>query len=222
MRLAIHDYSQEVAASMVDTVTEKGKKKSIAIDAADLLILDWFTKFYPFMDKREIEGKEYGWIKRSKVIEDLPILRISEGAVSDRLKKLVHFKLLDYKLVKDAEGTRCYYTHGESYPQLVFDFSTIGEWGYRVKPTQGIGSNQHRVSGQTPYKDSGLDSSLNRKGNEGKMNCGKPANSRCECGGLIAKNIQTGIYECGNCQKKFPMSQKDEERIAMFDRMKEM
>lgn len=52
--------------------------------------------------------------------------------------------------------------------------------------------------------------------------CRMPKNSRCECGGLIAKNIQTGIYECGNCQKKFPMSKRDEERIAMFDRMKEM
>lgn len=200
MRLAIHDYSQEIAAQMVDTVTVKGKEKKIAIDATDLLILDWFTKFYPFMTKKVIDGKEYGWIKRSKVIEDLPILRITEGSVSERLKKLVHFKLLDYRLVKDSDGTRCFYTHGESYPQLVFDFSTISEGGYRVKPTQGIGSNQHRVSGQPHNKDRSLYSSFNISNGGGKKKGGKLEDRLCpECKVKMFRNTQTGWYECPQC-----------------------
>lgn len=142
MRIAIHDFSQQVASSMVDTVTyTKGNKelsKTIAIDATDLLILDWFAKFYPNMKKSIIDGKEYAWVKRSKVLEDLPILRISEASVSERLKKLVHFKLLDYRLIKE-NGTYCYYTFGDNYRLLI-------ETG---QPVEGIGSTQHGVSGQT-------------------------------------------------------------------------
>lgn len=221
MRLAIHDYSQAVAVEMEDTVKVKkdGKEseKRIAIDATDLLILDWFTKFYPNMKKRVIDGKEYGWVKRSKVLEDLPILRITEKSVGERFRKLVHFNLLDYKVVFEG-GKSCYFRHGESFPQLLYDDDSQRSVD---QPFKGR-SNGLSKGGQTPYKDRGLDSSLNRNGNDEKMNCGKPANSRCECGGLIAKNIQTGIYECGNCQKKFPMSQRDVDRIAMFDRMKEV
>lgn len=205
MRLAIHDYSQEVAVAMTDTVTEKGKEKRIAIDATDLLILDWFTKFYPSMAKTVIDGKEYGWIKRSKVIEDLPILRISEESVSGRLKKMVHFKLLDYKLVKNSEvGTRCYYTHGESYPQLVYDFSTVSDGGYRVKPTRGSGSNPHRVSGQPDNKDSYLDSNHKISKGYSRNSYEPPEPTRCpDCKASMSYMHQLGCYQCLSCYSKY-------------------
>lgn len=131
--------SQAEALKFIDTVEyEKGgekRTKTISLDASDLLIISWFANFYPKMHKRIIDGKEYGWIKRSKVIEDLPILRISETSVGDRLKKLVHFGILDYKFVK-KEGTYSFYTFGKNYMRLV--------------ETEGKGSTDYRVSGQ-PY-----------------------------------------------------------------------
>lgn len=201
MRLAIHDYSQEAATAMVDTVCVNGKEKRVAIDATDLLILDWFTKFYPFMRKRVIDGKEYGWIKRSKVIEDLPILRINEKSVSERLKKLVHFKLLDYRLVEDG-GKFCYYTHGDSYPQLVYDFSTMDDGHRAVKrPTNGR-SNALPMGGQTDIKDRGLDSFNKNKwnGKGGYQQFTPPKDIPCpECGGNMGYNIQMARRECHGC-----------------------
>lgn len=201
MRLAIHDFNQQAAVAMEDTVTEKGKEKHIAIDATDLLILDWFAKFYPFMKKKIIDGKEYGWIKRSKVIEDLPILRITEESVSARLKKLVHFKLLDYRLVKE-DGTFCYYTLGESYPHLVYN-SVDNSKGYGVNPAGGTGSTPHPVPGQPGNKDSKLNSINKYKGrNEGFGQLTPPPPIPCECGGNMFFNIQTSRYQCGSCLRE--------------------
>ena len=239
MKFSIMGYNQIEAVKLRDTVTEKGKEKRVRIDATDLLILRYFTEFYPNMKKEIIDGKEYGWIKRSKVIEDLPILSISEDAVSERLKKLVHFKLLDYKIVKNNEGTRCYYTHGESYPHLIEDFSTAGEsypqpteefstekGGYpqnirdfstadRVNPVRGTGSNRHGVPGQPGYKDKILKNNI-YKGFE-KKNSDSLQNSRCECGGQISKNTQIGIYQCFSCNKKYPINQRQADIIARME-----
>lgn len=206
MKFSIMGYSQLEAVKFKDTVTAKGKDKRVKLDATDLLILRYFTDFYPNMDKVIIDGKEYGWMKRSKVLEDLPILDISEGAVSERFKKLVHFKVLDYKLVKNSEGTRCYYTHGESYPQLIEEFSTIESGADGVKPTRGSGSNQHRVSGQTDYKDRPLDTSIknNRGGGSGKTSSTPPPPKPCpECGRRTWYVPQMAIYHCDDCGTKF-------------------
>lgn len=154
MRIAIHDISQEEALRFTDTVkyikNGKEKTKSINLDATDLLIIDWFAKFYPNMQKAVIDGKEYGWIKRSKVLSDLPILRISEDSVSVRLKKLVHFGILDYRLVKE-NGTFCYYTFGENYSRLI-DSEGTGSTKYGVQGQPPTG-----VQGQPCDKDSRLD-----------------------------------------------------------------
>ena len=206
MRIAIHDFSQQAALGMVDTVEVKGKRKAISIDAVDLLILDWFTRFYPKTIKKIIDGKEYAWIKRSKVLEDLPILRISEDSVSDRLKKLVHFGLLEYKLVKD-KGTFCYFRHGERFGELIStEFST--------KSAEGTGSTPHRVPGQTGTgvpgqprnKDSGLkDISIKDMVGSGKQS-GKPTYPfQCpDCGHNVFKNTSTNYDECPSCFKRFP------------------
>lgn len=96
------------------------------------------------------------------------------------------------------------------------EFYTIGKHDNRDKSSLSSGQNVPFNRDKSSHINIKGNNNLN-KGDEEKLK-----NSRCECGGLIAKNIQTGIYECGNCQRKFPMSKRDEERIAMFDRMKEM
>lgn len=199
MRLSILDYSQKAAVDMVDTVKGKdGKEKTIRVDTTDLLILRWFSDFYPKMLKRVIDGKEYGWVKRSKVLDDLPILGISEASVSDRLRKLVHFGLLDYKLVKE-DGTYCYYRHGKNYDLMVSGQTNDGE-GSNL---HGVYGQPHVVvSGQTHNKDSHLKDSPIK--DNGFAKNGKNPSSPCpKCGGKLFKNTQTGWIECSQCFERF-------------------
>lgn len=205
MRLTIHDFSQQVALEMVDTVDEKGKQKTISIDAVDLLILDWFTKFYPNTEKRIVDGKEYAWIKRSKVISDLPILRISEDSVSDRMKKLVHFGLLEYALVKDG-GTFCYFRHGPRFNELVSTkFSTIKQEGTGSTPERVPGQPRKGVPGQPRNKDRGFnDISVKDTGGSGKIG-GKPTYPfPCpDCGHNVYRNTAVNYDECPGCFRTF-------------------
>lgn len=160
MRLTIHGYSQSVACEMQGEVAENGKRKKVRIDATDLLILRWFTDFYPNMKKAIIDGKEYGWITRKKMSEDLPILGITEKSGAARLKKLVYFGLLDYRLVKDG-GTYAYYTHGPNYESLITGAAQPTYLGQSTALVVG-GQMAYPQGGQPPYKDSGLDDSTVR------------------------------------------------------------
>lgn len=200
MRFEINGFNQSKACEMVEEVTDKkGKKKVIKIDAADLLILRWFTDFYPNMDKKIIDGKEYGWIKRSKVIEDLPILGISEDSVSERLRKLVHFKLLEYKLVKE-KGTFCFYRHGENFIKLVNDTRTGStQHPSRFDPVPYTGLTQYPIQVQPSNKDNLLNNQLNNF----KV-IDKNKKYRCsECGGLVSLVRQTGKMKCQECFKEY-------------------
>lgn len=155
MRLAIHGYSQSVACGMQSEVVENGKRKKVRIDATDLLILRWFTDFYPNMKKAIIDGKEYGWITRKKMSEDLPILGITEKSGAARLKKLVYFGLLDYRLVKDG-GTYAYYTHGPAYESLLTGAAQPPYLGQSTALWVD-GQTAYPQAAQPPYKDRYLD-----------------------------------------------------------------
>lgn len=174
MRYSIYDFNQEAAleftATVERTVTRNGervtKPVTICIDATDLLILDWFVKFYPIAQKQTINGKEYAWIKRSKIIDDLPILRISEKAASERLSKLCILGLLEHEFVK-AGGSFSYYTFGEKLGKLLYKES--GEGGRST--SQGVGGQPTTpVGGQPTTKDRQLDNTYikNRKKNTKK------------------------------------------------------
>lgn len=70
MRFSIFEYSQE-------------KLVSLGLDVADALLLNWFANFFSGkMEKRIFkdtcgQNKVFGWIRISKVQEDLPVLGIS-------------------------------------------------------------------------------------------------------------------------------------------------
>lgn len=191
---------------MTDTVESNGKQKTIRIDATDLLILRWFADFYAAMRKRIIDGKEYGWVKRSKVIEDLPILGISETAVSERFKKLVHFGLLEYQLVKDG-GTYCYFRHGERFDELVSTkFSTIGSDGI-CSNAQGVSvQTDTGVSVQTHNKDSELKDNSIKDTGRSKISSGKRTYPfQCpDCGSNVYRNTAVNYDECQGCFRTFP------------------
>ena len=120
MRYTIEGFSQEYAMTLKKTVTTSKGEKTIKIDCTDLVILRWFTDFYPNMRKTTIDGREYVMVAHSKLLEDLPMIGISKEAFIDRMQKLVEFGILDYQLVKKG-GTFSFYAFGENYIHLVDD-----------------------------------------------------------------------------------------------------
>lgn len=78
--------------------------------------------YFGGMEKRVIDGVEYGWVNASYVCDELPIMHLNPEAVRRRLKKLVKFGLLYHQKVKNSEvGTRAYYRPTEQAVQLQSD-----------------------------------------------------------------------------------------------------
>ena len=112
MKLSILDYHQQIAISF-------------GLDMNDLLLLRWFVDFRNTdrMEVKMIDGKIFYWIKYDKVIEDLPILKISNKiALRRRFKKLCDCGVLEFRLIKNSKGTFTYYNTGKAYKTLLFDF----------------------------------------------------------------------------------------------------
>ena len=173
MRYTIEGFSQEYAMTLKKTVTTDKGEKIVKIDCTDLVILRWFTDFYPNMRKTTIDGREYVMVAHSKLVEDLPMIDISKRAFIDRMQKLVEFGILDYQLVKKG-GTFSFYAFGENYIHLVDDGRSNAHGvcaqtctGYTFKRDTGIRSNVHGVYGQTYNENSSIeyssieDSSIN-------------------------------------------------------------
>ena len=119
MKHTIEGFSQEYATTLKKEVKKnKDNTKTIQIDCTDLVILRWFVDFYPRMKKVEIDGLEYAWLTHSKLVEDLPLLDISQRAFIERMQKLVEFNILTYKFVNN-KGGHSYYGFGENYINLI-------------------------------------------------------------------------------------------------------
>lgn len=112
MKYTIFGFSQEQVLNLCD--------EHQSIDERDLMILRWIMDFYfGGMEKRVIDGVEYGWVNASHVCNELPIMHLNPEAVRRRLKKLVKFGLLGHRQVKNSEvGTRAYYRPTESAVSL--------------------------------------------------------------------------------------------------------
>lgn len=163
MRYTIEGFSQEYAMTLKKTVATSKGEKTIKIDCTDLVILRWFTDFYPNMRKTTIDGREYVMVAHSKLLEDLPMIDISKRAFIDRMQKLVDFGILDYQLVKKG-GTFSFYAFGENYIHLVDDGRSNAQGvcaqthtGYAFKRDTGIRSNAYGVCGQTHNENSSIE-----------------------------------------------------------------
>lgn len=107
MRKFIMGYSQE-------------KLLNKNLDIKDIMIIDFIVNFIKSgkLVSRNIDGKDYFWIKTRLIIECLPILNIaSKEMIRARLKKLIKLNILEYKLVKE-DGNFTFYTIGEGYYDL--------------------------------------------------------------------------------------------------------
>lgn len=113
MRFSIFEYSQE-------------KLLSLGLDVTDALLLNWFANFFcGKMEKQMFKGadgkpKIYGWIKISKVIEDLPVIRIaSEKGIRNRFDAFVEKGILDRKTLATQNGKKSYYRTTAIYDSLI-------------------------------------------------------------------------------------------------------
>ena len=110
MKYTIEGFSQEYALTL--------RNEKTRLDCIDLVILRWIVDFYPRMSKITIDGKEYAWLCYQKLCDDLPIISISKRVFAERLKKLVEFDILVYKLIKE-NGTFTAYGFGNNYENLI-------------------------------------------------------------------------------------------------------
>ena len=92
MRYSVFEYSQE-------------KLVSLGLDVVDALLLNWFSNFFCGNMNKKIfktaDGnlKIYGWVKISKIIEDLPVIGItSEKGIRLRFNSFVEKEFLIEKL----------------------------------------------------------------------------------------------------------------------------
>lgn len=147
MKFTIEGFSQQYAMTLKKNVIRNGKSVSIKIDCTDLVILRWFVDFYPNMKKYQIDGKEYVWVAHKKLLEDLPLIDITQRSFADRMKKLVEFELLDYKY--NETNSTSLYCFGKNYANLIGDSQALTvEQGGLQSTARGVaidckgGSNQ--------------------------------------------------------------------------------
>lgn len=114
MKYTIEGFNQMEALKFRDVVDGK----QIQIDVTDLSILRWLVDFYPKMPKTEIEGTQYVWISYKALLNDIPLLDIKKVALANRLKKMVHFGILNFKLLTNG-NTYTYYSFGNNYEKLI-------------------------------------------------------------------------------------------------------
>ena len=96
------------------------------LDLTDLLILNYIMQACgsPKM-KHILDGTDYPlvWIQHSKISEDLPILRLSEGTLRNRLTKLKQCGYISSKMTANdnMRGTRTYYGLTELTMSFIYD-----------------------------------------------------------------------------------------------------
>lgn len=112
MRYSIFEFSQE-------------KLLEYNLDVADALILNWFANFFiGAMEKRIFQdgnvNKIYGWIKISKIMEDLPVLGIStEKGIRRRLDHFVESGIMERETIQSQNGKKSFYKTTEVYESLI-------------------------------------------------------------------------------------------------------
>lgn len=114
MKYSIFQYSQE-------------KLLEYSLDVIDALILSWFSDFFVgsmekkiFKDEASQTSKLYGWVKLSKVMEDLPCIGInSEKGIKRRFDGFVEKGIMERKSVITQNGKKTFYRPTELYESLI-------------------------------------------------------------------------------------------------------
>lgn len=103
MKKYIHGFNQ---SEVLKVYTEKDGKPDLYLTMDDLAILEYITNMLSSDSCEHIVNKDmvYVWINRTKIVTDLPILRVTEHRVSQILKKLESLELIS-RITKSQRGS---------------------------------------------------------------------------------------------------------------------
>lgn len=158
MRFSVFAYSQE-------------KLLEYGLDVTDALILDWFANFFiGKMEKRIFKdssdnAKIFGWVKISKIMEDLPVIGItSEKGIRRRFEAFVEKGLMQRETVITQGGKRSYYRTTELYDTLLNTKAAERQESKKADSDESVkipqrnsstfARNENPQGTKTPYADS--------------------------------------------------------------------
>lgn len=129
MKYSILGFNQTkiVNYKKVVTVTrqEKELEKVLQCDLQDLLILNYiiYANSNPKMKHICKDEKSYVWLQHKHIIEDLPILNITQATLGNRLGKLKSMELIESTTIANNknQGSMTYYTITEICQEMMFD-----------------------------------------------------------------------------------------------------
>ena len=124
MKYNIFGFSQEKVLSLSRVIVDKnGKEKDISLDISDLMILQVMGDFMnrSKIIKYTINDKTYFNVQYKIILQDLPILKIKQQALTDRLNKMVELEVLEKEIVRNQSGSYSVFRIGEKYEELKYD-----------------------------------------------------------------------------------------------------
>lgn len=138
MKYTIEGFNQEEAVNM-------------KLDIKDCLILRWFIDFYDSMKSIEHNGEVYKWVKYQAIIDDLPIMYITNKEIIARhFAKLCKVQVLKRYTYKNGGTFSCYKTD-VNYLKLLkrIEQTTEKSEGVRLKSRRGfdlkVGTNNKSI-----------------------------------------------------------------------------
>ena len=106
----------------------QSKAVELGLSVSDLLLLQYimYANGEPTMKHIVEDEVAYVWLQHQKVMEDLPILNISEGTLRNKLTQFRSAGLIESKTIANCNGrgTRTYYTVTELTMSLINDTVT--------------------------------------------------------------------------------------------------
>ena len=116
------------------------KLVEFGLDSVDAIILRWFVDFYAtnkMVVLKDENDKEFKWVNYGAIIEDLPILKITNREViARRFKKMENCGILEHWTCKN-KGTFSCYRIGDKYNCLIEENSHYTNKQYDSKVDRG-------------------------------------------------------------------------------------
>lgn len=153
MKYSIFQFSQE-------------KLLENSLDVIDALILSWFSDFFMTrMEKKvfkeESGGKLYGWVKLSKVLEDIPCIGInSEKGIKRRFDGFVEKGIMTRQSVITQNGKKTYYRPTEIYDELVNTKASCAE---KSEKTETKNQQEEKLTESQEFSQGYFDSHAENK-----------------------------------------------------------
>jgi hypothetical protein len=186
MRYSVFEYSQE-------------KLVSLNLDVTDALLLNWFANFFCGKMEKQIfkdadgSNKLFGWVKTSKIIEDLPVIGItSEKGIRRRFDIFVEKGILARVTIITQNGKKSFYRTTQIYDMLI--------------NTTAIQKNQEKETKKIEKKD---DTPQGTKTTDATF-LEKQKTSQGNCDGLADRN-ESSLAQ-GNCDR---LAQEKNQSLAL-------